>query len=211
MPNSLVTMGGFSKRGGITMQLKKNLKYTVMGAAFAVASFGAAHALPAPVDAVWKNDESTAAQIIAAMKSASADKSDLADMALEVVEASRPLAQTKPRIAVKGAIAACQAGSDPEVVEAAPDTADAIASACRDAAKQYKDQGIATPAQVAMMNQAADRISPLPGEGTPAGNQPEEKPGQGKGKGRGFEDDGPGESPNQDVPPKDRGKGHSPG
>lgn len=200
------------------MVMKKLFKHSVIGAGLAVAAFGTAQALPAPVDAVWKNDESTAAQIIAAMQSASADKAELAAMALEVVETSRPLAETKPRIAVKGAIAGCQAGSDPAVVEADPDAADAIADACRDAAKQFKDQGISTPAQTAMLNQAAGRISPAPSEGTPAGNQPDEqpgrkpgeKPGQGKGKGKGFEDDGPGES-NNDVPPpwRDNGDGNS--
>lgn len=118
----------------------------------------ASWALPAPVDAVWKNADSSAAQVAAALMAAAATPADIISLANEMVLAAVLLATGNPPIAIKGVTAGCAAGATPEAVAADPAGAAVLADACERAAESFAELGIISAAQQATIIQATANI-----------------------------------------------------
>lgn len=117
------------------MAIMKHMRRGLLVTASAIAITGSAYALPGPVDAIWKNTQSSAAQVVAAIGAAATAPADIIAMANEMVQAAVLLASGNPPIAIKGVTAACAAGSSPDAVAADPVGAANLADACEEAAE----------------------------------------------------------------------------
>lgn len=134
----------------------KQMRRGLLVTASVLAISGGAFALPGPVDAIWKNTSSTAAQVVAAIGAAAAAPADIIAMANEMVQAAVLLASGNPPIAIKGVTAACAAGANRDAVEADPQGAATLADACEKAAEDMKDA--LSQAEQASILQAAANI-----------------------------------------------------
>ncbi len=137
------------------MAIMKHMRRGLLVTASAIAITGSAYALPGPVDAIWKNTQSSAEQVVAAIGAAAAAPADIIAMANEMVQAAVLLASGNPPVAIKGITAACAAGSDPDAVAADPAGAATLADACEEAAETMNEIDAASVLQAAASIRAA--------------------------------------------------------